>query len=112
MVLGQFGSPEDIGAGGRTLVDVLSQPPLHGHVPVPHAFPHPHAEVCAIAVDVADGLIVVFQGSCFLQTGGWRVRVGDRHAAQPGPLPMLATVPAPMLRRGSWMANSPLALSC
>lgn len=67
---GRAGSPEDIGAGGRALVDVLRQPPLHRHVPVPHALPHPHAEVCVVAVDVADGLIVVLQGSRLLQTGG------------------------------------------
>lgn len=79
------GSPEDVGAGGRAPVDVLRQPPLHRHVPVPHAIAHAHAEVRAVAVDVADGLIVVLQGSRLLRTGGWRVRVGDRHAAQPGP---------------------------
>ena len=107
----QARSPEDIGAGGHALVDVLRQPPLHGHVPVPHALPHPHAEVCAVAVDVADGLIIVLQCSRLLQTGGWRMRVGDRHATQPGPFSTPATVPVPMLRRGSWADDSPLAVT-
>ena len=96
------GSPEDVGAGGRALVDVLRQPPLHRHVPVAHALPHSHAEVCAAAVDVADGLIVVLHGSRRLRTGGGvEARVGDRHAAQPGPLPTLAPVPALDAKEGS-----------
>lgn len=39
------------------------------------------------------------------------MRVGDRHAAQPGPFSTLATVPAPMLRRGLRAGNSPLAVT-
>lgn len=93
-------SPQDIGTGRCALVDILRQPPLHRHVPVPHAIAHPHAEICAVAVDVADGLIVILQGSRLLRTGGWRMRVGDRHAAQPGPLPTPASVPAPDAKEG------------
>lgn len=92
--------PEDVGAEGRALVDILRQPPLHGHVPVAHTVAHPHAEVSAVAVDVADGLIVVLQAGRLLRTGrGWRVRVGDTQVAQPEPLP---TAPAPALRWGPW----------
>lgn len=108
--LGPAGSPEDVGAGGRTLVDVLRQPPLHRHVPVPHALPHPRAEVCAVAVDVADGLVVVLQGSRLLRAGGWRVGVGYRHATQPGPLPMRVIVPAPCFGGGGGQVK-PLAVT-
>lgn len=76
-------SPQDVGAERCALVDVLRQPPLHRHVPIPHALPHTHAEVCVVAVDVSDGLIVVLQDSRLLQTGGGDEGEETRSSARP-----------------------------
>lgn len=91
----QAGSPEHVGAGGRALVYVLRQPPLHRHVPVPHALPHSHAEVCVVAVDVADGLIVVLQGSCHLRTGGVEDEGGGQTCSSARPPPDAGSCPSP-----------------
>lgn len=92
---GPASSPEDIGAGGRALVDILRQPPLHRHVPVPHAIPHPHAEVRAVAVDVADGLIVVLQRSRLLRTGGVEGEGGGQTCSSARPPPDAGSCPSP-----------------
>ena len=91
----QVGSPEHVGAGGSALVDVLRQPPLHRHVPVPHALPHCHAEVCVVAVDVADGLIVVLQGRRRLRTGGVVDEGGGQTCISARPLPDAGSCPSP-----------------
>lgn len=109
LIPGGAPSPQNVGADRCALVDVLCQPPLHRHVPVPHAIPHPHAEVCAIAVDVTDGLIVILQGSCILRTGEWRMRMGTDMQLSQAP-PDTCFCPSPMLKKGFWTGDGSLSL--
>lgn len=61
--------PESVGFEGRIGVDVVVQPPLHGHVPVTHAMSDLHTEVCVVAVNVLDGFEVVFLFSDGIRAG-------------------------------------------
>lgn len=68
MLLHTLSLPEGVGSEGSIGVDVVMQPPLHGHVPVTHAVSHLHTEVCVVAVDVLDGSEIIFLLSCGIST--------------------------------------------
>lgn len=61
-------APESVRSERGIGVDIVVKPPLHCHVPVAHAMPNLHAEICVITVNVLDRFEVILHNGVWIRT--------------------------------------------